>query len=223
MSTKLACSVVPTMEICPNCKSEMTIAEVTPIFLVDGFEDVTYRCKGCRSDMKRTFKRRSGGWELVTLPSFFALRPESKKENCNGSQPKPGLGLRRNAWEQNKDQAMEIEGTTFGTITIDGKTYEHDVIIRLSGEVVKRKKKLSKKYYGTSHVLSKDEAKFVFERGCKQLILGSGQMGNVHLSPEAEAYFAKKGCKVLLQPTPEAIRMFNGSHTKKIGLFHVTC
>jgi len=26
-----------------------------------------------------------------------------------------------------------------------------------------------------------------------------------------------------LQPTPEAIRMFNGSHTKKIGLFHVTC
>jgi hypothetical protein len=26
---------------------------------------------------------------------------------------------------------MEIEGTTFGTITIDGKTYEHDVIIRL--------------------------------------------------------------------------------------------
>jgi len=29
---------------------------------------------------------------------------------------------------------MEIEGTTFGTITIDGKTYEHDVIIRLSGE-----------------------------------------------------------------------------------------
>jgi hypothetical protein len=94
---------------------------------------------------------------------------------------------------------MEIEGTTFSTITIDGKTYEHDVIIRLSGEVVKRKKKLSKKYYGTSHVLSKDEAKFVFESGCEQLILGSGQRGNVHLSPEAEAYFAKKGCKVLLQ------------------------
>src|ERR1700758_4375428 len=100
---------------------------------------------------------------------------------------------------------MEIEGTTFGTITIDGKTYEHDVIIRLSGEVMKRKKKLSKKYYGTSHVLSKDEAKFVFERGCEQLILGSGQMGNVHLSPEAEAYFAQKGCKVLLPPTREAI------------------
>ena len=122
-----------------------------------------------------------------------------------------------------KDQAMEIESTTFGTITIDGKTHEHDVVIRLSGEIVKRKKKLSKKYYGTSHVVSKDEAKFVFERGCEQLIVGCGQMGNVHLSPEAEAYFAKKGCKVLLQPTPEAIHAFNKSHAKKIGLFHVTC
>jgi hypothetical protein len=48
-------------------------------------------------------------------------------------------------------------------------------------------------------------------------------MGNVHLSPEAEAYFAKKGCTVLLQPTPEAIHTFNNSHAKKIGLFHVTC
>jgi len=118
---------------------------------------------------------------------------------------------------------MEIQGTKFGTITIDGKTYEHDVIVRLSGEVVKRKKKLSKKYYGTSHVLSKDEAKFLFEKGCEQLIIGSGQEGNVHLSPEAEAYFAKKGCAVLLRPTPEAIRMFNKSKARRVGLFHVTC
>jgi hypothetical protein len=118
---------------------------------------------------------------------------------------------------------MAIESTAFGSITIDGKTYQHDVIICLSGKVVKRKKKLSKKYYGTSHMLSKDEAKFVFEKGCEQLIIGSGQMGNVHLSPEAEAYFAKKRCKVLLQPTPAAIRSFNGSKARKVGLFHVTC
>jgi hypothetical protein len=68
--------------------------------------------------------------------------------------------------------------------------------------VARRKKKLSKKYYVTSHDLSKEEANFVSENGCQQLILGSGQMSNVHLSPEAEAYFAKKGCAVLSQPTP---------------------
>ena len=118
---------------------------------------------------------------------------------------------------------MRIEGSEFGKITIDGRTYEHDVIIRLSGEVTKRKKKLSKQLYGTSHVVSKDEAKFVFEKGCRQLILGSGQQGNVQLSPEAEAYFAKQNCQVVIQPTPQAIHAFNETHAKKIGLFHVTC
>lgn len=117
----------------------------------------------------------------------------------------------------------KIEGTEFGEITIDGKTYDHDVVVRLSGEVIKRKKKLSKKFYGTSHVLSEDEARFLFEKGCDQIVIGSGQMGNVQLSPEAEAFFGKKGCEVLLRPTPEAIRLFNRSHAHKIGLFHVTC
>jgi hypothetical protein len=46
-------------------------------------------------------------------------------------------------------------------------------------------------------------------------------MGNV--SPEAEAYFERKGCEILLKLTPEAIRMFNRSRAKRIGLFHVTC
>jgi hypothetical protein len=90
---------------------------------------------------------------------------------------------------------MRIESTTFGAITINGKTYEHDVVIRLSGEVVKRKKKLSKRLYGTSHVLSKDEAKFLFEKGCDQIVIASGQMGNVRLSSEAEAYFKKRAAR----------------------------
>jgi hypothetical protein len=32
-----------------------------------------------------------------------------------------------------------------------------------------------------------------------------------------------RGCEVVLEPTPEAIRTFNRSHAKRIGLFHVTC
>jgi hypothetical protein len=118
---------------------------------------------------------------------------------------------------------MRIEGISFGNITIDGKTYDHDVVIRLDGDVVKRKKKLSKKLYGTSHVVLKDEAEFVLEHGSELLVLGSGQQGNVRLSPEAEAYLAKQRCKVVIQPTPEALCVFNRARSKKIGLFHVTC
>ena len=66
---------------------------------------------------------------------------------------------------------MRIEGSEFGNITIDGKTYEHDVIIRLSGKVKKRQKKLSKRQYGTSHIISRAEAKFVFEKGCGVIIV----------------------------------------------------
>jgi HSP20 family molecular chaperone IbpA len=36
-----------------------------------------------------------------------------------------------------EDQVMYIERTRVGSIAIDGKTYEHDVAIRLSGEGVK--------------------------------------------------------------------------------------
>jgi hypothetical protein len=77
-------------------------------------------------------------------------------------------------------QAMRIDRCQFGSITIDGKTYDHDVMIGLSGEVSKRKKKLSKQQYGTSHVVSKAEAKSVYEKGCDLIIIGSGQEGNVH-------------------------------------------
>jgi hypothetical protein len=38
---------------------------------------------------------------------------------------------------------MNIDSTIFGAITIDGMIYQHDVVVRLSGEVVKRKKELS--------------------------------------------------------------------------------
>ncbi len=47
---------------------------------------------------------------------------------------------------------MRIDATEFGAITIDAKSYEHDVIIRLSGKVEKRRKRLSKEKYGTSHI-----------------------------------------------------------------------
>ncbi len=79
----------------------------------------------------------------------------------------------------------KIEQTTFGSITIKGEVYEHDVIIRLNGEVKKRKKKLSKSIYGTSHIVSTEEAKYIYEKGAKQIIIGTGQSGMVKISDEA--------------------------------------
>ncbi|WP_123104183.1 Mth938-like domain-containing protein [Acidithiobacillus sulfuriphilus] len=116
-----------------------------------------------------------------------------------------------------------IDGSAFGSITIDGTDIEHDVLIRLSGEIEKRKKKLSKAVFGTSHTLSLEEAEYIFEKGAKRLIIGSGQNGMVTLSKEASEYFKKEGVQVDLSPTPEAIHHWNNAKGATIGLFHVTC
>ncbi len=117
----------------------------------------------------------------------------------------------------------KIERTQFGSVTIDGSVFEHDVILRLSGKVKKRKKQLSKRVYGTSHTISLDEARHVYQEGAKRLIVGAGQYGNVTLSDEAAAYFERKGCSVELEPTPTATRSWNHAKGAVIGLFHVTC
>ena len=116
-----------------------------------------------------------------------------------------------------------ISDTGFGYVIIEGSRIEHDIVIRLSGKVKKRKKKLSKAVYGTSHTISLDEAKYVYQKGAERLIVGAGQYGFVELSDEAAGYFERKGCEVDLRPMKEAIQAWNEAEGAVIGLFHVTC
>lgn len=116
-----------------------------------------------------------------------------------------------------------IDRTRFGLVTIDGTDYEHDVLIRLGGKIEKRKKKLSKAVYGTSHTISLAEARHVYQKGAARLLIGAGQDGTVVLSEEAAAYFRRHGCQVELLPTPEVIPVWNQAEGAVIGLLHVTC
>ena len=116
-----------------------------------------------------------------------------------------------------------ISDSGFGYITVEGSKIDHDIIIRLSGEIKKRKKKLSKSVYGTSHIISLEEAKYVYQEGAERLIIGSGQQGMVRLSKEAADYFKTKRCKTGLHPTPKAIEKWNDAPGRVIGLFHITC
>jgi hypothetical protein len=114
---------------------------------------------------------------------------------------------------------MKIDGTTFGSITIDGKTYDHDVIVRLSEKVEKRKKKLSKRIYGTSHTVSEDEAKFVIEKGCKQLIFGTGHDAMASLSPEAAAFLNKRAARSSPSPHPRRSASSTSARRRRSGCF----
>lgn len=116
-----------------------------------------------------------------------------------------------------------INSTAFGSITIEGKTYDHDVYINSGGEVLKRKKKLSKEQYGTSHKISLAEAEHIYEEGMEKLLIGSGTFGRVHLSDDAEAFFNENNVEVNFAATPKAIKLWNETTTAMVGLFHVTC
>jgi len=115
-----------------------------------------------------------------------------------------------------------ISHTGFGEITAGDKTYYHDILIRPDGTIEKRKKKLSKKVYGTSHTLSAGEADYILEQGVP-VIIGSGQYGVLQLSEEAKKLFRENGCSVIIADTPAAILKYNKADAPCVGLFHVTC
>lgn len=121
----------------------------------------------------------------------------------------------------------KITATRFGGITLQMADrpveYTHDILIGPDGRVSRRKKKLSKQVYGTSHRISLAEAEQIYRPDADQLLIGSGVFGLVKLSDEASAYFAEKGMSVTLQPTPKAATVWNEQSGRIIGLFHVTC
>ncbi len=116
-----------------------------------------------------------------------------------------------------------IDETSFGSITVEGKRYGHDIIIRLSGKVRRRRKELSKSVYGTSHVVSSAEIEELYRKKAGRLIVGTGQQDQLRLSEEASAFLKKHNCAVDLWPTPEAIKRWNEAEGSILGLFHVTC
>jgi len=113
--------------------------------------------------------------------------------------------------------------TGFGYIDVNGERIKHDILIRLDGEVTKRKKKLSKEIYRTSHKVSLAEAEYIYQEGAELLLIGAGQFGRVQLSPEAGEYFQDQDCRVEILPTPDAAQAWNESKDRVIGLFHLTC
>jgi hypothetical protein len=116
-----------------------------------------------------------------------------------------------------------INSTGFGYIVVEGSRIENDIVIRLSGKIRKRKKKLSRTVHGTSHIVSRDEAKHIYQDHAERIIVGSGQSGRLILSEEALEYFEKRNCRVDLFPTNEAIEHWNEAKDSVVGLFHITC
>ena len=114
---------------------------------------------------------------------------------------------------------MKVNDLSFGSITIDGEVYRKDVIID-NGRVKKRKKAESKKYrdiYGHTP-LSGDEN---IPWKCKRLVIGTGHSSALPVMKEIYRIAGKKGVKLIVLSTPEAIKNVNDADTNLI--LHLTC
>lgn len=116
----------------------------------------------------------------------------------------------------------KIDSTEFGKITVDGKTYDCDIVIDANGIVAKRND-ASERWYGTHHVICTEEIKYLLDSKPKVLVVGIGQYKACRLEQGVEKVCEKYGTKLITEPTPKAIKIFNETETRKAGLFHVTC
>ena len=116
---------------------------------------------------------------------------------------------------------MRFDKFSFGSVRIDGSTYQNDVVID-GGEIRKRKKKPSKQFreqFGHTPLSVKEDIPWK----CSQLVIGTGAYGRLPVMQEVRSEAARKKIKLLILPTLEAIEELNHDRKDTNAILHVTC
>jgi len=115
---------------------------------------------------------------------------------------------------------MRFESFSFGSIRIDGITYEHDVVID-RGEVRKRKKKLSRKLRDTfGHTPLSVEEKIPWH--CRRLVIGTGT-GALPVMEQVKLEAERRKIELIIVPTARAIELLKQQSADTNAILHVTC
>jgi hypothetical protein len=119
-----------------------------------------------------------------------------------------------------------IEEYHFGSITIDGVTYRHDIEVRWTGDVLPWS-------FRKRHVIDVEEVKRAIEEKPEVIIIGTGESELAEVTEEAQKETKSRGIELIIDGTEQAVRTFNilteesmeeeGKDKKVIGLFHLTC
>src|SRR5262245_5412975 len=115
---------------------------------------------------------------------------------------------------------MRFQKFSFGSIRIDGVTYEHDVVID-RGDVRKRKKKPSKKFreeFGHTPISVKEKIPWQ----CRRLIIGTGT-GALPVMDDVRREAKRRKIELLVLPTKDAIEALKKHPHETNANLHVTC
>jgi hypothetical protein len=115
---------------------------------------------------------------------------------------------------------MRFEAFSFGSIRIDGVTYEHDVVID-QGKIRKRKKKPSKKFrdeFGHTPLSNEEEIPWK----CQRLVIGTGT-GALPIMDEVKREAERRLITLVVVPTAQAIEDLKQHPKSTNAILHVTC
>jgi hypothetical protein len=116
---------------------------------------------------------------------------------------------------------MRFEEFSFGSIRIDGVTYEYDVVLD-RGELRKRKKKPSKPYREAfGHTPLSNDEKIPWK--CRRLVIGTGAHGALPVMKEVKAEAERRKVDLLILPTAQAIEVLRKDPAETNAILHITC
>ncbi len=116
---------------------------------------------------------------------------------------------------------MRVDHFRFGSIRVDGVTYENDLLID-RGRVQKRKKRRSKAFreeYGHTPLSIEETIPWK----CRTLIVGTGAEGALPVMPEVVGEARRRHVDLLIVPTAKAIDLLNRKQSNANAVLHVTC
>lgn len=112
-----------------------------------------------------------------------------------------------------------IDSTSFGSITIDEKKYDYDVIVTWQG-------KIKEGMTETRHLISEQEfLKLIFERP-DVIVIGTGHGRCLNVSSKVLRFAKEKRVETVILPTPQAADKFNElckAGKRVVAYVHVTC
>ena len=116
---------------------------------------------------------------------------------------------------------MRFGRFTFGSIEVDGKTYEHDLVVD-RGRVRKRRKGPSKAFrqrYGHTPLSLAEDIPW----SCRRLIVGSGADGALPVMEDVAQEARRRGVQLVVLPTPQALEELGRARNGTNAILHVTC
>ena len=116
---------------------------------------------------------------------------------------------------------MRIDRFAFGSLRINGTTYQRDVVLD-RGKIRERNKKPSKSFrdaYG--HTPLSIEEKIPWK--CRRLVVGTGVNGALPVMKEVRREAKRRNVSILCLPTPAAIEALKKQPRDTNAILHVTC